>query len=96
MFTLVSIDFLIIFIRLYFNMLWKDGALNLTRFPQTLVQSTQFFWGRIGVGWHLLFYGLKYLSPRFHPWDHDNKQLIAEWLIKNKSRLREISAQTSG
>lgn len=84
-FLFVSLDFLVVFSRLYLNMLWRDGALNIKVLHKTLFQSTAFFWGRKGVGWHLLFHGVKYFSPSFHPWNQDNKALIKQWLMKNNN-----------
>lgn len=89
-FLLVCINFLLIFSNLYGSMLWRDGCLNWRRLPRTIYQSTVFFWGRHGVGWHVLTHGLKYLSPRFHPWQQDNRDLLKTWLIRNHSQLKEV------
>jgi len=36
---------------------------------------------------------LAYLSPRFHPWQHDNRQLIETWLEHNSGAWRPVRTQ---
>jgi len=88
---LVSSEFLVLFTRLYFSMLWRDGALNIKKLPKTLIQAARFFFGFKGVGWHVIFYGLKFLIPGFHPWKQDNRLLLKQWFKENNQDLRELS-----
>jgi len=89
-FFVVSLEFLLIFTRLYFSLLWKDGSFRLTKLPKTLWQATCFFWGKKGVAWYLLFYGFQYLKPNFHPWELNNKTLLSAWVLRNDKWLRNI------
>jgi predicted metal-dependent hydrolase len=50
------------------------------------------WFGREGLAWHLLRPGLDYLSPRFHPWQHDNRELMRLWLERNDDALRAIGS----
>ena len=34
---------------------------------------------------------LHYLSPRFHPWQHDNRALLQMWLERNDGDYRNIT-----
>lgn len=38
---------------------------------------------------------LRYLSPRFHPWQHDNRDLLRLWLERNDGAYRAISSTPS-
>jgi len=89
-FLLVTFDFTLLFGRLYFSMLYRDGCLNPLRLFGTIVQYMQFFWGRSGVAWHLLWHGLRYYSPSFHPWNQDNRSELQAWLAINQTRLRKM------
>lgn len=53
------------------------------------------WFGRRGLAWHLLKPGLDYLSPRFHPWQHDNRELLRMWLERNDDSLRAIGSTPS-
>ncbi len=90
-FAIVGLEFSMIFTRIYLNMLWRDGCLNLTRLPKTLFQATRFFWGIGGVGWHVVIHGIRYLSPWFHPWNMDNRQVLDQWLVENHDKLSKLS-----
>jgi predicted metal-dependent hydrolase len=50
------------------------------------------WFGRKGLAWHLLKPGLDYLSPRFHPWQHDNRALLQMWLERNDDAYRAIGS----
>jgi predicted metal-dependent hydrolase len=89
-FLQVSINFILIFSCLYCSMLWRDGSFRVKRLPKTLYQSARFFWGRKGVGWYVLVHGLKYLSPHFHPWQQNNKDLLQAWLAENDHHLKKV------
>jgi len=90
-FILVTLDFIFLFARLYFSLLYRDHCLRPSRLPGTIGQSLKFFFGGSGVAWHLLWHGSRYLSPLFHPWNQDNRQRLQEWLAENQTRLREIA-----
>jgi len=65
----------------------RDGAL----WKWTTWKSAASSWfGRQGLLWHLLKPGLDYLSPRFHPWQHDNRALLQMWLERNDDSFRAI------
>jgi len=89
-FIVVSFEFMFLFLRLYCSLLWKDGSFKLTQLPKTIFQSTRFFWGKKGVAWYILFYGMKYLKPSFHPWKHDNRDLLDVWLMRNDKWLKDV------
>lgn len=75
-FLLVTLTFSVMFSRLYISLLYRDGCLTLSRVGKTLRQSLSFFLGRSGIGWHLMGYGVRYLSPWFHPWNQDNRDKL--------------------
>lgn len=87
-FLLVSLNFQLVFGRLYASMLYRDGCLRRWRLPRTLASGLRFFFGARGVGWHLLWYGLHYLGPGFHPWQQDNRAELDGWLARNRDSLR--------
>jgi len=87
-FALVCLNFNVLFWSLYFNMLHRDSCLAPSRLAATAAQSARFFFGATGVLWHLLFYSLSYFSPRFHPWNQDNRRELQDWLRVNAPRLQ--------
>ncbi len=89
-FLSVTLDFNIMFTRQYFYLLNRDGCLKPNCLLGTLGKSLKFFFGWPGVVWPLLWSGLQYFSPFFHPWKHDNRSLLESWLKVNQSSLREI------
>ncbi|NKB64081.1 MAG: hypothetical protein GKR95_18865 [Gammaproteobacteria bacterium] len=86
-FTLVSLQFLYLFYRLFWHMLYRDGSLAMTRLPQTLKQIVKFFFGRDGVNWHIYKFTMDYYKPGFHPDNLDNDRLLETWLERNHERL---------
>jgi len=89
-FLFVSFDFAFLFGRLFFSLLYRDGCLSPSRIFITIRQYMQFFWGRNGVAWHLLWHGLRYYSFLFHPWNQDNRCQLQAWFSINQTQLREI------
>lgn len=89
-FLLVTLNFSLMFSRLYFSLLYRDGCLKPSRIVNTLRQSGKFFLGRSGIAWHLLGHGVRYLSPWFHPWNQDNRAKLLFWLSANQCRLRKV------
>ncbi len=91
MFLLVTMNFHLMFSRLYLSLLWRDGCLRPRRMPKTIGQALKFFFGGSGVGWYLARDGLRYLSPGFHPWNQDNRMKLQIWLAANQAKLREVA-----
>jgi predicted metal-dependent hydrolase len=67
----------------------RDGAL---RRAGTWTSAARTWFGRQGLAWHLLRPGLDYLSPRFHPWQHDNRALLRMWLERNDDAVRAVGS----
>jgi predicted metal-dependent hydrolase len=65
----------------------NDGELYNAR---TWASAIRTWFGRRGLAWHLLLPSLRYLSPRFHPWQHDNTRLVAAWLEDHKDAWRVV------
>lgn len=89
-FFIVTLNFFLMFGRLYFSLLYRDGCLKPSQLFKTMWGSLKFFFGRTGVAWHLFFHGIAYLSPWFHPWNQDNRNKLNKWLSANQSRLRNV------
>ena len=67
------------FLQTLFN-LHGDGQLFKLR---TWGSALTFWFGRKGMAWHLARPTLDSQQPSFHPWQHDNRQLIESWLNHN-------------
>jgi predicted metal-dependent hydrolase len=89
-FLLVTVDFNLMFSRLYFSLLYRDSCLAPSHIGRTLRQSLSSFFGASGIAWHLMGQGIRYLSPWFHPWNQDNRDQLQSWLATNQERLRKI------
>ena len=89
-FLLVTLNFNLMFGRLYFSLLWRDGCLKPFRIFGTIGHSLKFFFGGSCVGWHLFYHGFRYLSPGFHPWNQNNRNKLQTWLLANRAQLREV------
>lgn len=87
-FFLVTLNFNLMFGRLYFSLLLHDNCLSPTRFFGTAFKSLSFFFGTSSITWYLLGQGFVYLSPKFHPWNQDNRSELRSWLLENQERLR--------
>jgi len=70
----------------------RDRALWTWR---TWTSAARAWFGRRGLAWHLFKPGLDYLSPRFHPWQHDNRALLQMWLESNDDAFRAIGSTPS-
>ncbi len=90
MYILVTINFNLLFGRLYFSLLKHDRQFTLSKLIPTVYTIFDFFFGWSGVAWHLIWYGLKYLSPFFHPWNQNNRSKLEAWLETNQSHLRAL------
>jgi predicted metal-dependent hydrolase len=71
----------------------NDGALWRA---STWASAARMWFGRRGVGWHLLWPCLQYLKPSFHPWQHDNRAVAAMWLSNNSASWRPIGSTPAG
>ena len=60
--------------------------------PGTWTSAARAWFGWRGMAWSLLKPGLGYLSPRFHPWRHDNRVLLRTWLESNEDSVRAIGS----
>jgi uncharacterized protein len=83
---------------------WRDTSLqtlhNLRRDRAvwragTWASAARAWFGRKGLAWHILKPGLAYLSPRFHPWQHDNRPLLRMWLEHNDGSYRQIGSTSA-
>jgi predicted metal-dependent hydrolase len=63
------------------KMLWKWS---------TWRSAFQFWWGPEGVGRHFARHWLAYFKPGFHPWQHDNRELLAHWQNAHAHDYREV------
>jgi predicted metal-dependent hydrolase len=59
---------------------WEDGALHARDDRPAATGSSV---------------ALHYLYPRFHPWQHDNRELLRLWLERNDGAYRAISSSAS-
>lgn len=60
--------------------LYRDGQLHR---PGTWWSAARHYFGRQGIAWVLIPQALRYLSPHFHPWQEDNRELAEQWLQEN-------------
>lgn len=67
--------------------LYRDGALWR---PGTWLSAARMWCGRRGLAWHMARPVLQYFSPRFHPWQHDNRALLGAWLERNSEAWRPV------
>jgi len=63
--------------------------------PSTWAAAARAWFGRKGLLWSLLGPGLRYLSPGFHPWQHDNRALLHMWLEHNEDAWRAVRSTPS-
>jgi predicted metal-dependent hydrolase len=63
--------------------------------PGTWMSAARAWFGRKGMAWTMAPAVLRYLSPRFHPWQHDNHDLIRMWLERNGATYRAIRSTPS-
>ncbi len=65
--------------------LWKWG---------TWASALQFWWGKDGIVWHTLPHWLAYFKPGFHPWQHDNRELLMRWRQEHDGDYRAVRGTT--
>jgi predicted metal-dependent hydrolase len=67
----------------------QDGQLYRAR---TWISAARTWFGRHGLAWHMLGPSLRYMTPSFHPWQHDNRGLVEAWLDRNSGAYRAVAA----
>jgi predicted metal-dependent hydrolase len=80
------------FLQTAFN-LKRDGALFQ---PRTWASAARMWFGGRGLAWHLFRPCMQYLRPSFHPWQHDNRQLVTMWLESNVAAYRAVGGAPAG
>jgi uncharacterized protein len=60
--------------------------------PSTWVSAARFWLVRPGILWQVLPLWLSYLSPRFHPWNHDNIDIVRAWRSRAAEDVRIVRA----
>lgn len=70
----------------------RDGALWR---PGSWLSAARMWFGRRGLAWHMAGPVPHYFSPRFHPWQHDNRSLVQMWLDRNKEAWRAVRPTAS-
>lgn len=95
-FTLASIEFAALFTIIYFKLMRQDGTWRIGRIAASLKRILPALFGSAGIGRHLLRHFFHYLHPRFHPWDHDNREKARLWLGENEGRLRSHPSGHAG
>lgn len=71
------------------KMLKHDGVLWKW---STWRSAFKFWWGHEGVGPHFFKHWLAFFKPSFHPWQHDNRDLLARWEAEHAGDYREVAA----
>ncbi len=61
--------------------LWKDGELFK---PKTWWRGFQFYFVKPGMLRKIFRDYLDYFRRDFHPWDHDNRELLGQWLAEQQ------------
>lgn len=62
--------------------LWKDGKLFS---PKVWMQGIRMYFGKNGLVKNIWKDYIDYYRPSFHPWDHDNRELLQEWIAQGQS-----------
>lgn len=70
-------------------MLHHDGQLFKWR---TWWSALRFWWGRDGIVWHTIPHWLAYFKPGFHPWQHDNRDLLQRWQREHAGDYRALNS----
>lgn len=91
-YLLISLEFLVYTAVQSALMLHRDGQLFKRR---TWGSALRFWFGREGIFWHTLPHWLAFFKPGFHPWQHDNRALVARWREEFATRYRTLPSQPS-
>jgi len=86
----LGLSFTITFYTLSF--LRADG---LASKPKVLARGAWRLFGRKGLLSRMLPDYLTYLKPGFHPWDQDNRELLAQWQHVLETRQPEVQADAA-
>jgi predicted metal-dependent hydrolase len=89
MFLLVSFEFSVYSIGQTAIMLHRDRQLFKWR---TWRSAFSMWWGKDGIGWHTIPHWLAYFKPNFHPWQHDNRELLHRWQQEHASDYRSVQS----
>jgi predicted metal-dependent hydrolase len=49
------------------------------------MQGIRMYFGKNGLVKNIWKDYIDYYRPSFHPWDHDNRELLQEWIAKGQS-----------
>jgi predicted metal-dependent hydrolase len=88
MFLFVSFEFFTYTFVQTSIMLRHDGQLLKWR---TWRSAISMWWGQDGIVWHTLPHWLAYFKPGFHPWQHDNHELLHRWQHDHASEYRALN-----
>jgi predicted metal-dependent hydrolase len=64
--------------------------------PSTWFSAARFWLVRPGIVWQVLPLWLSYFAPRFHPWNHDNIQIVQAWRTRATAEVRIVKAAAPG
>jgi predicted metal-dependent hydrolase len=88
----VSLEFSVFTLVQTTKMLRHDGQLWKLR---TWASAFKFWWGKDGIIWHTLPHWLAYFKPGFHPWQHDNRELLMRWRLEHAADYRTVKGTDS-
>lgn len=88
LFLLISVEFAIFANVQMALMLHKDGQLFKLK---TWGSALRFWLGREGILWHTAPHWFAFLKPNFHPWQHDNRDLLARWQQADTAAYRPLN-----
>jgi predicted metal-dependent hydrolase len=88
----VSLEFSVFTLVQTTKMLRHDGQLWKLR---TWASAFKFWWGKDGIVWHTLPHWLAYFKPGFHPWQHDNRELLMRWRLEHAADYRTVKGTDS-
>jgi predicted metal-dependent hydrolase len=91
LFLVISFEFMMYAIVQSTLMLKKDGQLFKLK---TWRSALSFWFGRDGVWWHTQPHWFAFFKPSFHPWEHDNRELVRHWREQYASAYRPLTAST--
>lgn len=83
----VLLEFMIMVSLQTTSMLWHDRRLLSWR---SLTSALGFWWGREGVIWHMARHVFAFMKPGFHPWQQDNRDLLARWRAGSSDQYRVV------
>lgn len=93
LYLIVSLEFAIYVNVQVALMLHKDRQLFKLK---TWGSALRFWWGREGIFWHVMPHWLAYFKPHFHPWQHNNRDLLTRWQAEQASTYRSLKQPRTG